>query len=71
MKGLPEQFRVAAHFADVVGYSYKEIAALLDVRQGTVSSRLSRGRQQLRDLLAQRGAAECSTIGWSTKRVPR
>ena len=32
-------------------YSYKEIAAMTDTRQGTVSSRLNRGRKQLRDLL--------------------
>ena len=51
MAGLPEQFRVAVYFADVIGHSYKEIAAMLGIRQGTVSSRLNRGRQQLRNLL--------------------
>jgi RNA polymerase sigma-70 factor (ECF subfamily) len=48
---LPEQFRIAVYFADIAGYSYKEIAAMTDTRQGTVSSRLNRGRKQLRDLL--------------------
>jgi RNA polymerase sigma-70 factor (ECF subfamily) len=48
---LPEQFRTAVYFADIAGYSYKEIAAMTDTRQGTVSSRLNRGRKQLRDLL--------------------
>jgi RNA polymerase sigma-70 factor (ECF subfamily) len=52
MEDLPEQFREAVYFADIVGYSYKEIAAMLDIRQGTVSSRINRGRRQLRDLLA-------------------
>lgn len=51
MMFLPEQFRIAIYFADVAGYSYKEIAAMMDTRQGTVSSRLNRGRKQLRDLL--------------------
>lgn len=51
MMVLPEQFRVAVYFADIAGYSYKEIAAMTDTRQGTVSSRLNRGRKQLRDLL--------------------
>jgi RNA polymerase sigma-70 factor, ECF subfamily len=51
MMVLPEQFRIAVYFADVAGYSYKEIAAMTDTRQGTVSSRLNRGRKQLRDLL--------------------
>ena len=51
MMVLPEQFRIAVYFADVAGYSYKEIAAMTDTRQGTISSRLNRGRKQLRDLL--------------------
>ena len=49
---LPEQFRIAVYFADIAGYSYKEIAAMTGTRQGTVSSRLNRGRKQLRDLLS-------------------
>jgi RNA polymerase sigma-70 factor, ECF subfamily len=52
MMVLPEQFRIAVYFADIAGYSYKEIAAMTDTRQGTVSSRLNRGRKQLRDLLS-------------------
>ena len=51
MMDLPEQFRIAVYFADIAGYSYKEIAAMTGTRQGTVGSRLNRGRKQLRDLL--------------------
>jgi RNA polymerase sigma-70 factor (ECF subfamily) len=51
MQALPEQFRIAVYFADVAGYSYKEIAAIMETEQGTVSSRISRGREQLRNLL--------------------
>jgi RNA polymerase sigma-70 factor, ECF subfamily len=51
MMALPEQFRIVVYFADIAGYSYKEIAAMTDTRQGTVSSRLNRGRKRLRDLL--------------------
>jgi RNA polymerase sigma-70 factor (ECF subfamily) len=51
MMVLPEQFRIAVYFADVVGYSYKEIAAMTNTQQGTVGSRLNRGRKQLRELL--------------------
>ena len=51
MQALPEQFRTAVYFADVAGFSYKEIAAIMETEQGTVSSRISRGREQLRNLL--------------------
>lgn len=52
MMVLPEKFRVAVYFADIAGYTYKEIAAMTDTRQGTVGSRLNRGRKQLRALLS-------------------
>jgi len=48
---LPEQFRTVVYFADIAGFSYKEIAAIMNTNQGTVSSRLNRGRQRLRHLL--------------------
>jgi RNA polymerase sigma-70 factor (ECF subfamily) len=51
MQALPEQFRIAVYFADVAGFSYKEIAAIMETEQGTVSSRIHRGREQLRNLL--------------------
>jgi RNA polymerase sigma-70 factor (ECF subfamily) len=44
---LPEQFRMAVLLADVEGFSYKEIAAILDIPIGTVMSRLHRGRKLL------------------------
>jgi RNA polymerase sigma-70 factor, ECF subfamily len=51
MQALPEQFRIAVYFADVEGFSYKEIAAIMETEEGTVSSRIHRGRKQLRDSL--------------------
>lgn len=51
MQALPEQFRIAVYFADVAGFSYKEIAAIMETEQGTVSSRINRGRKQLRNML--------------------
>jgi RNA polymerase sigma-70 factor (ECF subfamily) len=48
---LPENFRVAVLLADVEGFSYKEIAEILDVPIGTVMSRLHRGRKQLQKAL--------------------
>ena len=49
---LPEDRRLAVYLADVEGFSYQEIAEIMDSPLGTVMSRLHRGRRQLRDLLA-------------------
>ena len=48
---LPETFRMAVLLADVEGFSYKEIAEILDIPIGTVMSRLHRGRKALEKLL--------------------
>jgi RNA polymerase sigma-70 factor (ECF subfamily) len=51
---LPEDQRVILVLSDVQDFSYQEIAEIVDQPLGTVKSRLSRGRQRLRDfLLAQ------------------
>ena len=47
LESLPEQFRMAVLLADVEGFSYKEIADIMEVPIGTVMSRLHRGRKQL------------------------
>src|SRR6267142_2725582 len=51
LESIPEQFRMAVILADVEGFSYKEIAEILDVPIGTVMSRIHRGRRQLQKLL--------------------
>jgi RNA polymerase sigma-70 factor, ECF subfamily len=51
IEALPESFRMAVLLADVEGFSYKEIAEIMDVPIGTVMSRLHRGRKQLEKLL--------------------
>jgi RNA polymerase sigma-70 factor, ECF subfamily len=45
--GLPEDFRDVLVAVDVTGLSYKEAAQALRIREGTVMSRLYRGRQQV------------------------
>jgi RNA polymerase sigma-70 factor (ECF subfamily) len=51
LEALPEQFRMAVLLADVEGFSYKEIADILDIPIGTVMSRLHRGRKALQKAL--------------------
>ena len=52
LRDLPEDYRAAVVLCDVVGLTYEEIAASLDVPIGTVRSRIHRGRVQLREVLA-------------------
>lgn len=51
LQELPEEFRLAVYFADVEGFSYKEVAEILNIPTGTVMSRLHRGRKLLRESL--------------------
>lgn len=51
LASIGEDFRMAVYLADVEGFSYKEIAEIMDTPIGTVMSRLHRGRKQLRELL--------------------
>jgi RNA polymerase sigma-70 factor (ECF subfamily) len=56
---LPESFRMVVLLADVEGFSYKEIAEILEIPIGTVMSRLHRGRKALQrtlwDFAVERG----------------
>jgi len=45
---LAEEFREVVLLADVEDFAYKQIAEILGIPVGTVMSRLSRGRKQLR-----------------------
>jgi RNA polymerase sigma-70 factor (ECF subfamily) len=49
---IPREFREVVLLSDVQEFSYKEIADMLSIPVGTVMSRLSRGRKQLRMKLA-------------------
>lgn len=51
LEELPEGFRMAVLLADVEGFSYREIADIMDVPIGTVMSRLHRGRKALQKAL--------------------
>ena len=58
---MPKQHQEVLIFQEVLilyyydEFSTKEIAKILDIPQGTVKSRLARGRKQLKDLLEMEG----------------
>ncbi|MFV0451690.1 MAG: sigma-70 family RNA polymerase sigma factor [Propioniciclava sp.] len=56
MAQLGPDFRLAVYLADVEGFSYKEIAEIMETPIGTVMSRLNRGRTQLRGMLEDHAA---------------
>ncbi|MBQ3270722.1 MAG: sigma-70 family RNA polymerase sigma factor [Clostridia bacterium] len=51
---LPEDMRAAVVLRDIQGYSYDEIAEMLDTNVGTIKSRISRGRERLREKISGR-----------------
>ncbi|GAA3230852.1 hypothetical protein GCM10010468_61610 [Actinocorallia longicatena] len=57
LDALAPDYRAAVVLCDIEGLSYEEIAATLDVKLGTVRSRIHRGRSQLRAALAHRAPA--------------
>jgi RNA polymerase sigma-70 factor (ECF subfamily) len=57
LRQLPPEFRTTIWLADVEGYPYREVAALMGTPLGTVMSRLHRARGKLRHTLATHPAA--------------
>jgi len=51
LAALREEVRTTVYYADVLGFSSKEIATMTDCPVGTVMSRLHRGRKRLRTSL--------------------
>jgi RNA polymerase sigma-70 factor, ECF subfamily len=78
LEDLPDNFRLPVILADVEGFSYKEIAEMLDIPIGTVMSRLHRGRKAMqkalhdfaleRGLVAAQPAATDGTFGQDDRR---
>ena len=67
LDALSPEFRVPVVLCDIEGLTYEEIAATLDIKLGTVRSRIHRGRVQLRAALAHlapsRGRTALATGG--------
>jgi RNA polymerase sigma-70 factor (ECF subfamily) len=53
LEDLPVEFRQVELLADVEGFSYREIADILNIPIGTVMSRLYRARRRLQKMLWQ------------------
>lgn len=54
---LPPKYRVIIYMHYYQGYKAAEIAKMLGMNESTVLSRLSRGRQKLREILTQGGVS--------------
>ncbi len=67
IRALPQEYRAAVVLSDVQGLRYMEIAEALGIPEGTVKSRLSRGRRLLQKQLAgyavDMGYVRASAIG--------
>jgi RNA polymerase sigma factor (sigma-70 family) len=61
---LPIDFRTVILLCDVEGFSYEEIAKIVDIPVGTVRSRLHRARNLLKDMLRN----YAKTLGYKEKR---
>lgn len=48
---LPEAYRMPVILRDMEGYSHDQIAEVLDIKEGTVKSRINRGRRLLQEAL--------------------
>ncbi len=54
IRQLPEDMRAAVVLRDIEGYAYDDIARILGANVGTIKSRISRGRERLREKIAAR-----------------
>jgi RNA polymerase sigma factor (sigma-70 family) len=71
LASLSPEFRAAVVLCDIEGLSYEEIAAVLDVKIGTVRSRIHRGRSMLRKALTHRAPTQTrSRVGGAVDGAP-
>lgn len=70
LEALPPDFRAAVVLCDLEGLSYDEVAEALDVKLGTVRSRIHRGRTMLRESLAHRAPGRIETASDGAAKKP-
>jgi len=63
LRELPDDFKTTIWLADVEGYPYREVAAMMGTPIGTVMSRLHRGRSKLRQQLVARAPRSKTLAG--------
>ncbi|MBT8100107.1 MAG: RNA polymerase sigma factor [Gammaproteobacteria bacterium] len=65
LSALPPGYKEVVLLHDLGGYTHREIAAMLDISDGTSKSQLKRGRERLRTFLVNRSADSAGTRGLS------
>jgi RNA polymerase sigma-70 factor (ECF subfamily) len=63
LRKLPDVFRTVVVLREMEGFSYEEIAEIVQVPAGTVKSRLMRGRAALKEILVADGLGKLLTGG--------
>ena len=66
MQALEEQCRIALTLRVVDELSYEEIGEILDLKPGTVKSRIARARMKLKKILTENG--NLSSFGSSNQK---
>ncbi len=51
INNLPDQHKIVIILRDIKGFSYQEIAKIIECPEGTVKSRINRARKALKDIL--------------------
>lgn len=51
LAALPAHYRAPLVLREIEGWSYQDIASMVGCREGTVKSRINRGRSQLKEIL--------------------
>ena len=64
---LPVDFRTVILLCDVEGFTYEEIAKIVDIPIGTVRSRLHRARNMLKEKLSE----YAKKFGYQDKRIEK